>query len=276
MGIEAAVGPTSRGREHLVIVEQLFDALLLQSRGLPNVAAIGGPAHALTRQRWERLAALGVRRVTMAIAADEKEWDTALATLAATFQTRSGPDVFLLPPGTFPNSRGVGPWVRDHGLEAFRSLLETDAVHVYRYKAATILKQHQAGQPWSNARRRAAWKEAIEYYVSAGKGSIPALNEHFVPAIVDGLGRTWDTFEPCPGTEDESPSREGEEQPQDQVPWVCEDRVSGPALHVVSDTSVDSGDADPSSTPSAAPGSPLTAGTCHVHHCPPTDCFCFD
>jgi len=194
IGLDAALRPAAAGREHLVIVEQLWDALLLQSRGLGNVAAIAGPPHALTPQRWERLATLGVRRITMAIAADEKEWGRVRATLAATFPTRSGPEVFHLPPGTLPNGRGVGRWVRDRGLEAFRSLLEADTVHVDRYQAATILRERRAG----------------------------------------------------------------------------------PALHVVRDGSVGPGAADPASIPGTAPASPSTGGICRVHHCAPTECFCFD
>ncbi len=141
-GLDAALRPAAAGREHLVIVEQLLDALLLHSRGFANAAAIGGPAHTLTPQRWERLAALGVRRVTMAVAADEEEWDRVLSTLAATFPNRSAPEVFLLPPGTVP--KGGGCWLRGRSSEAFRWLLKTAAVPVDRYQAAGIPKNRPA------------------------------------------------------------------------------------------------------------------------------------
>ena len=199
-GLDAALRPAAAGREHLVIVEQLLDALLFQSRGLGNVAAIGGPAHALTPQRWERLATLGVRRITVAVAVDQQEWDRVLSTLKATFPTRSGPEVFLLPPGILPRG-GVARWVRDRGVDALRSLLEAAAVHVDRCQAAETLKRCQA---------------------------------------------------------------------------VAEDRLSAPALHVVAEPSAEPGDANPVAGPGTAAACPSMEGTCRVHHCAHTECFCFD
>jgi len=60
------------GKEHLVLVEGLFDSLLLQSRGLENVAAIGGSGEELSVQRFESLVNFGVKNVTLALDFDPK------------------------------------------------------------------------------------------------------------------------------------------------------------------------------------------------------------
>jgi hypothetical protein len=64
-GLDVALHPASGGSGDLIVVQRILDAILLQSRGLRRVAAIGGPPSDLDRRRWQRLAALGLRRLLL-------------------------------------------------------------------------------------------------------------------------------------------------------------------------------------------------------------------
>ena len=64
-GLDAALPRLHDTAGELLLVEDLLDALLLQSAGLPQVAGTLRFSSNLTPPRWQQLAALGVRRVTL-------------------------------------------------------------------------------------------------------------------------------------------------------------------------------------------------------------------
>ena len=86
------------GRERLVLVEGLLDALALHARGVRNVAAIGGVGKELTAERWEALASLGIREVVLVLDNDAAGREGTLAALANADKAGKAPKVCVVDP----------------------------------------------------------------------------------------------------------------------------------------------------------------------------------
>ena len=122
-GLDVALR-SKEGREDLVLVEGVLDPFLLQARGLPNVAAIGGSGKELSASRWEALARLGVRSVTLALDHDEAGLSGTLAAVENASKGRNVPKVYVLDPRSLGDAKDPAELVASRGLEAFRGLLE--------------------------------------------------------------------------------------------------------------------------------------------------------
>lgn len=296
-GLDMALRPTAGGDENLVVVEHLLDTVLLQSKGIWNVAAIAGQCRDFGENRWRRLADLGLRRVTLAL--DQVE-DYAGVTelLDAAFRVRPPFEIYLLLLDGQTEHRSTAEMLRACDAESFSALLAAHGVHAYSYRACAILERHKAGQPWTEARRHAAWKEAIEFYVLSGPENAPRLDEHFVPVIVAGLGRTWETFEPCGRGEEtdeeeidevdeseiqlEETSEEGpgeiEETQDEREILSAEDPISHTIHKPQPEPAAEPAPLPPQedTLPPATNASTNGRGFCPLHRCPATTCFCFD
>jgi replicative DNA helicase len=127
-GLDAALRAET-GRQDLVLVEGLMDVILLRDRGFPAVVALGGDGKQLTAERWEGLAKLGVKSVTLAFDNDRKEdgrrpgWEGTLATLDNLRRAKSTPAVFVLDPAELGDAKDPDELVRSRGLDAFRAVL---------------------------------------------------------------------------------------------------------------------------------------------------------
>ena len=124
VGLEVAYPAVRLGRAPLVLVEALFDALLIQSLGFPNIAAIGGSAAHMSRERWQRLALWGVRRVMLVPSATESGHRDARVALKNAARAQPAPQVALVAPARLGRYRTAGDLVRGAGLGAFRAILE--------------------------------------------------------------------------------------------------------------------------------------------------------
>ncbi len=247
-GLDAALHPAAGERGDLIVVERLLDALLLQSRGLRNVAAVGGPPRELGKRRWQRLWGLGVRRLILAFEPAAHGSDGILAALQSAFRVRHTVEEYVLLPKSLRGYSSLAELTRAKGLAALQAIFETEPVHAYSFKASSLLDRHRTGRGWTDAGRHAAWKEAIEFYVSQGRHAVDDLDRHFVPTMVAGLERTWDAFQPLPGFQREP---EPPERPVD-----------------------DSGETGVVQPGPSAPKRPTE--TCPVHRCGSGVCFCFD
>lgn len=122
-GLDVALR-SKEGRENLVLVEGVLDPFLLQARGFPNVAAIGGSGKELSASRWEALALLGVRSVTLALDRDEAGLSGTLAAVENASKGRNVPKVYVVDPRSLGDAKDPAELVAARGLEAFRGLLE--------------------------------------------------------------------------------------------------------------------------------------------------------
>ncbi|MBN2475753.1 MAG: hypothetical protein JXB62_14170 [Pirellulales bacterium] len=171
----------------LVLVEDVLDALALQSRGLDNVAAIGGASRNMSARRWQRLAAMGVPRVTLALPRETTSYGRLPAVLKSAFCATAAPELRLVPSDVLGLGRNHGDATCTLEQESLRIAVKQHCMHAYRWQALAILHRHRTPPEWSPAARRAALHEAINFYVSANRGDTAQLDAHFVPPIVEGL-----------------------------------------------------------------------------------------
>jgi hypothetical protein len=256
-GLDTALNPDAGGHEHLVIVEDVLDAVLLHARGLSNVAALAapvsgaaglGPGHFASERQWQHVSEAQVARVTLAIDPPQGDPQPLLDALEPLLRAPGAPEVFVLLPDELDGHESIGELIRRASADELRSVLHEASLPAYSVRAGAILEKHRAGRPWTEARRHAAWKEAVSYYACSGPAAAPQLDKYFVPVIVAGLGRSWDTFEPCPGILGEDDSEEPE--------------IPGEPAEALRDK--------------PKPIAPARDGLCTVHRCAITTCFCFD
>jgi len=280
IGLDAAcpaadAAPAPRGA--VVVFERLLDSLLLHTLGFERAAAIAGPAMDMSQKRWERLAGLGVRRVILVPDATDSSCKGVWIAIESALRAKSAPAVEVLLPEALRGYPSAVALVRARGPGEFQSLLETSCVHALRFQACWILRSHRRGAGWTEAARHAAWKRAIEYYATAERHHLAALDAHFVPAIVEGLGRKWDTFEPIGqdiGAEQALWQTASEPAPA-EPPTIPEVAVeSRPAPELTPEPPSRQGRQAPSSK--GAPTRNGTNGYCRIHQCDSTYCFCFD
>ena len=110
-------------RGDLVLVEGLFDIHQLRSRGIINVAALGGTS--ARPQTFERLANLGFERVTLCLDGDVAgRTATARAVEQAVRASRS-PSVLVVDPDRLKPAKDPDALVRGGGLAAWEKLVAT-------------------------------------------------------------------------------------------------------------------------------------------------------
>jgi hypothetical protein len=245
-GVDLAYDSVAEGPSDLVLVEDLLDALLLQSRGLLHVAAVGGPGDELTSRRWQRLYELGVRRVTLALNQGYCGTRATRIALEHAFRAQRSPSVWVHVPGSRSPRAVADRWIPFEVLPGGEAALRGQCIHGYRYLALSILETHKPCRQWNNGARRRAWAEASEVYRSRGPEQKADLDTHFVPPIVAELGVPLEEKKPRyalwePPAERAIPTTGGE----DKNKWVTWQARA----------------AD---------------GFCQLHNCQQTECFCFD
>ena len=109
---------SKEGRDHLVLVEGLIDTASLQSQGFPNVAGIGGGGAEFSPSRWEALAGFGVRSVTLALDNDAPGRKGTLAALEKARKAKKAPDIYVVDPTDYMDSKDPDELVRTEGLDA--------------------------------------------------------------------------------------------------------------------------------------------------------------
>ncbi|HID76764.1 MAG TPA: hypothetical protein EYP56_12310 [Planctomycetaceae bacterium] len=243
LGLDSAHGEGCGRPGDVLLVEDVLDALLLQSRGLANVGAIGGGPEQMHPGRWERLARQGVRRATLAIPQNPTAMVATLQALENGFRACPSPELFVLVP--HPNAPLVldQPWTplpRGHRTQT----LEGQPIHGYRYMALAILRKYCCSAGWSEAGREAARAEAAALHALARPDQRDQLDRHFTPVFSS-------YFSSYP----ERPP--GETKPRQGA--VIRTEPSAAELP----------DRPATEPPTAEP-------FCTLHRCRATDCFCFD
>jgi hypothetical protein len=262
-GLDRALHPESGGLRNLIVVERVLDALLLQAAGVPNVAAIGGPASELTEARAAPLVHAGVRRITLALC-DDADGSSALAAAAHLRRFVRPIQVYVVPAACLEPCLTVAEFVQRNGLPQFQQRLEDDAIHAFCFQAEVILRRHCGPSGWTEAARHAAWKEAIEFHALTGPRHAKSLNQHFIPTIVAGLGRSWSEFEPLDG-DSAGPSA---------APEAAAAPIAEPVAEVAPPVEAKPLPSAPAAKRKRRGGKSGTI--CAIHHCDITDCFCFD
>jgi len=251
----------------LFVVDRIPDAVLFHSLGVHNSVATGGPWRRVSRKRWQLLQHESPTQITLVLDDVGPPDAATIDDLAALYDAMSPRAVDVLPKASL-GELGLLHGFADSGRTGqVASVLAAEAVHALAYCAARILDLYRPKAGWTDASRHRAWKHAIELYAGLAAKHADALQRHFVPEIIEGLGRRWDDFQPIA---DEEPEIHKPPTPDPSIPNppTAESAAASPPMVEARPTA--------KSTPRPARRPAATNGECPLHACDKTDCFCFD
>ena len=121
-GLDTALRGSVDVSRPLVLVEDLFDALLLHAKGFRTAIATAGSLAGMS-PGLEHLAALGVRHIILCPGEHSRNDRSVERSLDNASRALRSPQITLLPPEPLGSHPTVGALVRDRGLAAFEDLL---------------------------------------------------------------------------------------------------------------------------------------------------------
>lgn len=136
-GLQSALGGEAAGR--LVLVDDILDALMLQSRGMTEAAGLGDSGEEITVLRWQRLHRDGAAEVTLAPDRTADAGCRIGRAVRAFFAAQTAMRLFVLAPARLGAHESPGDLVRREGIEALRALLARARVHVATLDALALL-----------------------------------------------------------------------------------------------------------------------------------------
>ena len=295
-GLDEAYPAVAHGRHDLLLVEDLWDAILLQSHGILGVGAIGNSPADISPRRWERLDELGIHRVTLVVDSFHDSHEACVAAIRQAAFSRRGPAIYVLPPAAVHGVWQSWQQGRAANAETLETLLSAHRIHGFHYLALSLIALHQGEVPWTDAARRAALGEAREFYATAHQRNVPQLDAFFLPPLLEALGLNWgdrsawydswleDTPSSNGSAAADQPSRNPPPSDQPPAPAAAES-VEGNKTPgdppAGGETTVETSDAEPRlahhlpavATPRAGPGS---SDYCDFHQCDRIVCLCWD
>ena len=190
-----------RGKD-LILVEGFLDALSLRVRGIPDVVAVGGTD--LSAEQVETLVSARIVSLTLNLDYDGPDGAGEKGTAQALSRLDKAPfSVFVVDPVRMADNGNVlekvdpDTYVRNQGVDAYNALLDQKE-HAYRYKAQTIIRNHRAGEEWTDTGLTGALDEAVEFDASVtDPQKMPGLDLFFWPEILQETGADEEAIEIC-------------------------------------------------------------------------------
>ncbi len=129
-----ASGPETR--RDLVLVEGVMDLHQLRAHGIANTAALGGLG--IQARTFERLAQLGVERVTLCFDRDEPGRTATARAVEQSGRADESPAVFVVDPDHLTPAKDPDALIRDRGVEAWHGLVEASECGI-NWRATQLL-----------------------------------------------------------------------------------------------------------------------------------------
>ncbi len=293
-GLDEAYPAVAHGRHDLLLVEDLWDALLLHSQGCPGVGAIGNSPADISPRRWERLDEQGIHRATLVVDSFHDSHEAAVAAIRQAAFSRRGPAIYVLPPTALHGAWQSWQQGRAARAEALENLLSAHRIHGFHYLALGLIALNKGEGPWTDATRRRTLGAAREFYAAAHQRNVPQLDAFFLPPLLEALGMNWgdrsawhdswledvpssngsDRGEPAaaghPAPGEESPSS----APGDSAPGHEEASSGGPAADAEKVLQSVAAEANPAGHPPVRRGN--SSEYCDFHQCDRIVCLCWD
>jgi len=190
-GLDVALPAVAGGRRDLLVVEDLWDALLLQAHGWAAVGAIGNSADEISPQRWERLDESGIHRVTLLVDSFHDSHEAAVAAIRQAASLRRGPAVYVLPPAAVHGAWQSWQQGRAAQPDILEKLLAAHRIHGFHYLALGLIALAKGDGQWTDASRRAALAEGRKFFAVAHQRNVPQLDAFFLPPLLEALGLNW-------------------------------------------------------------------------------------
>jgi len=194
-GLDVALQASSGGRDHLILVGDVWDVLYFRASGVSNVASLGSPRKTPTSRHWELLADCGVRAVTLALADNEVGRARTLEAIYQAGGAKRAPRIFALPAGVLGCSRTPASFTRLQGLDDFQRILQ-QRCHCYRYVAEAIVRKHKPQPTWTDAGLMETLAEAVEFDTRFYNPEVAwQLESFFWPTIIEATGVEQDAVQ---------------------------------------------------------------------------------
>lgn len=181
----------SGGRDRLVLVEGLIDAISLPLRGFANVAALGGSGELLTAARWAALREAGVRSVVLVLDNDPAGREGTLKAVDNLRNADNAPVVAVVDPGELGDSKDPDEFVRKHGVDAFR-LVVSKALPAPVYRVRVLLESVTPESP--DIDRRAAVDRVLEYLAELRGVRAGLDREDSLRLLAERTGYSWESL----------------------------------------------------------------------------------
>ena len=190
-GLDEAFPAVAHGRHDLLLVEDLWDAILLHSHGYLGVGAIGNSPADISPQRWERLDELGIHCATLVVDSFHDSHEACVAAIRQAAFSRRGPALYVLPPATVHGSWQSWQQGRAASAQTLEKLLSAHRIHGFHYLALGLIALHKGEGPWTDATRRTVLAEARDFYATAHQRNVPQLDAFFLPPLLEAVGLSW-------------------------------------------------------------------------------------
>jgi len=189
-GLDVALR-TAEGKRDLVLVEGLLDVVAFQAQGVGNVAALGGAGDLLTKDRWEALAGLGVRQVTLALDSDAAGRAGLVKALDNLRNVPDGPVCYVVDPDELGEHKDPDELVRAEGVDAWRAILaKRQSGPVWRGRV--YLQGITPASP--DHERRQAVEAVLDYDVSLRGPRVSLDREDLLTRTAEATGYTYEAL----------------------------------------------------------------------------------
>ncbi len=149
-GLSDALAGSSETRHELVLVEGVFDVHQLRSRGINNVAAVGGTA--VRTEIFERLVRVGVHRVTLCFDNDQAGRAATERAVEQAARAKESPSIHVVDPKDFGAAKDPDEIVSKRGAKAWHEILEQRKCGI-TWRAAQLLGDVTFESPPETRRR---------------------------------------------------------------------------------------------------------------------------
>jgi hypothetical protein len=279
-GLDTAYAAVAQGRVDLLLVEDIWDALLVRSHGFSAAAAIGNSPAEIGPRRWERLDELGIHRVTLVVDSFRDSHEACVEAIRHAAFSRRGPAIYVLPPAAVHGAWASWQQGRTTNAETLEAILSAQRIHGFHYLALGLVALHQGDSPWTDATRRAVLGEARRFYATAHQRNVPQLDAFFLPPLLEALGLNWaDRSAWHDVWLEDTPSANGDSwADHPAVPEVAMDQPEAPSEPVAGVDHLHESATDQPAPAHHAPiiTTPRPGDYCEFHHCERIVCLCWD
>jgi hypothetical protein len=270
-GLDVALPAVAGGRRDMLVVEDIWDALLLQAHGWAAVGAIGNSPADVGSRRWERLDELGIHRVTLLVDSFYDSHEAAVAAIRQAAASRRGPAIYVLPPAAVHGAWQSWQQGRTASPEILEKLLAAHRIHGFHYLALSLIALAKGDGPWTDASRRAALTEGRKFFASAHQRNVPQLDAFFLPPLLEALDLNWsdraawtNSWLEDPASANGSEWTDANDKATLRVPSaVVEGHLAPPIV------------TEPIAN-EAVPTAPRDSDFCDFHQCERVVCLCWD
>jgi hypothetical protein len=190
-GLDVALRAASGGQQHLLLVGSLVEAVVCHARSLRNVAACGNRATAISARQWQALAALGVRRATLALGDTQAAWQHTQESLTNWLEAPCSVQSFALARGALGTTPRLGGYAHANGNDSVRSLAAA-AQHGCTHLAQQLVAEFRKGAKWNDADIVELLAKAVELDHRVTDARRAWLMERFFwPTILEAIELDW-------------------------------------------------------------------------------------